>query len=58
MFVIMDLPVPFGVTVMSPFVSVEVIALPSSLRLSTNHSLIFLFESTSTAVLAVRVPCA
>ena len=52
-----DLPVPCGVTVMSPFVFVEVIALASSLRLSTNHSLTFLLESTRTAALAVKVPC-
>ena len=57
MFVIIDLPVPFGVIVISPSVFVDVNALPFNFKLSTFHSSTFLFTSTITLELAVTTPC-
>ena len=58
MLLIIDLPVPLGVIEILPFVSVEVIALPSRSRLSTFKLSILLLESVRIAALAVSVPCA
>ena len=50
-------PLPLAVSSMLPFVSVEVIVLPSRVRLSILSTSIFEFESTIIADDAVRVPC-
>ena len=50
------IPVPFGVSVKSPFELEEDISLPSIVTLSTKSSFNFLFESTISALDAVTVP--
>ena len=50
------IPVPFGVSVKSPFELEEDISLPSIVTLSTKSSFNFLFESTINALDAVTVP--
>ena len=55
---ITTLPVPFGVILILPLVSVEDNVLPFKVRLSTFHTSILLLESTRTAASAVKVPCA
>ena len=57
MFLITDLPVPFGVISILPLVSVDDKILPSNFKLSTLHSSIFLFESSKTLEEAVATPC-
>ena len=52
-----SLPVPSGSITMFPLVSVDVILLPSSLKLSTFNLSIFELESVIIALLAVSVPC-
>ena len=49
-------PVPFGVNVMSPLVSVDVIALPLRSKLSTFKLSILFDASVIIALLAVSVP--
>ncbi len=53
--VMLTSPVPFGVTLISPFAFVELSVLPSKRRLSTLKISILLLASTINAKLAVKV---